>query len=528
MTATAQTNPVNELLEELTTQAQAVTLATYQDFLHTVASLVIDGVIDPIQRESIIKALVGNGHELGGRRLITNALTAAEKQLRRDNPETAQSGADWSAIKRNDAGIPLSNTHNARAGCLAMGYDFGYDTFTRKTYRLSDKALIDDLLIADILKDLSKQHAIEIDEKTLNRAVSQMASCNTFDSLVDHVDALPKWDGVERLDEWLHTYLGCDDNVYVREAGRIHLMAMIARAYLPGIKYDNVLVLGGSQGKGKSLAAAIIASTSLFSDENLLEHVDDTKKIMEATAGKWVAELAEMGGLNKKAVESVKGMISRTVDESRMAFGRHPISVPRRFIMFGTVNPDQYLRDDTGNRRFMPVKVCLTRTDIDNRGLARDRDQLLAEAKGVFNECRADLERAQAGGILDVYPLQISSPEAVTIWKAAQDAAYEVETGWLDVLSAFYAESVMLKANGKDSAGRDIVTYYAVSRETVAARLELKPKDITNLIVKKIDGVMKTLGWEWTTNPIHIDGRRQRVYKRSDAPELIKPNNRYE
>ena len=176
----------------------------------------------------------------------------------------------------------------------------------------------------------------------------------------------------------------------------------------------------------------------------------------------------------------------------------------------------------------MPVKVCLTRTDIDNRGLARDRDQLLAEARGVFNECRADLERAQAGGILDVYPLQINAPEAVTIWKAAQDAAYEVETGWLDVLSAFYAESVMLKANGKDSAGRDIVTYYAVSRETVAARLELKPKDITNLIVKKIDGVMKTLGWEWTTNPIHIDGRRQRVYKRSDAPELIKPNNRYE
>ncbi|WP_028487698.1 DUF927 domain-containing protein [Thiothrix lacustris] len=84
MTATAQTNPVIELLDELTTQAKAVTLTTYQDFLHTVALLVVDGTIDPIQRESIIKALIDNGHNLGGKRLITNALTAAEKQIKRD------------------------------------------------------------------------------------------------------------------------------------------------------------------------------------------------------------------------------------------------------------------------------------------------------------------------------------------------------------------------------------------------------------------------------------------------------------
>lgn len=91
MTATAQTNPVNELLEELTTQAQAVTLATYQDFLHTVALLSVDGTLDPIQRESVIKALAGNGHELGGKRIITTALTAAEKQIKRDM-ETPQGG----------------------------------------------------------------------------------------------------------------------------------------------------------------------------------------------------------------------------------------------------------------------------------------------------------------------------------------------------------------------------------------------------------------------------------------------------
>lgn len=84
MTTATQTNPVIELLAELDTQAQTITLATYQDFLRTVALLVVDGTIDQIQREIIIKALANNGHDLGGKRLITTALTAAEKQIKRD------------------------------------------------------------------------------------------------------------------------------------------------------------------------------------------------------------------------------------------------------------------------------------------------------------------------------------------------------------------------------------------------------------------------------------------------------------
>lgn len=107
MTATAQTNPVNELLEELTTQAQAVRLATYQNFLHDVALLVVDGTIDPIQREAIIKALIGNGHELGGKRLITNALNAAEKKIRRDmeTPEYGMVQGGRGVYSLTDSGV---------------------------------------------------------------------------------------------------------------------------------------------------------------------------------------------------------------------------------------------------------------------------------------------------------------------------------------------------------------------------------------------------------------------------------------
>ena len=104
MTAQAQTNPATELLVELETQAQTVTLETYQDFLRTVALLVVDGAIDQIQRKAVIQAIVNNGQNLGGVRLITNALTEIEKEIKRDNatsPDGIKGGRGVYSLRDN-------------------------------------------------------------------------------------------------------------------------------------------------------------------------------------------------------------------------------------------------------------------------------------------------------------------------------------------------------------------------------------------------------------------------------------------
>jgi uncharacterized protein (DUF927 family) len=86
---TTPASPVHELLAELETQAKSVTLATYQDFLRTLASLAVDNTIDGVQQNAIVAALVANGNELGGKRIISNALNAAVKQLKRDQKQSA-------------------------------------------------------------------------------------------------------------------------------------------------------------------------------------------------------------------------------------------------------------------------------------------------------------------------------------------------------------------------------------------------------------------------------------------------------
>ena len=102
----------------------------------------------------------------------------------------------------------------------------------------------------------------------------------------------------------------------------------------------------------------------------------EPREIIEITAGKWLAEIGELGGMRKSDVENVKAQISRQVDEARAAYGKFTEKRPRQFIMVGTTNEAAYLMDTTGNRRFLPVKVG----EIDIEALTRDRNQLWAEA----------------------------------------------------------------------------------------------------------------------------------------------------
>jgi predicted P-loop ATPase len=200
------------------------------------------------------------------------------------------------------------------------------------------------------------------------------ANRGTFHPVKEYLQSL-KWDGKERIEDWLVQYGGAEDSEYSRTIGRLVLVAAVRRVKKPGCLFQEMLVLESPQGKEKStVLKALCPNEEWFSDGLPLDA--NAQKTIEQTSGKWIIEVAELSGLKKTEIEHVKNFLSQTHDIARMAYDRMVTTRPRHFIMIGTTNSKQYLRDSTGNRRFWPIKT----PQFDAAKIAKDRDQLWAEA----------------------------------------------------------------------------------------------------------------------------------------------------
>lgn len=203
------------------------------------------------------------------------------------------------------------------------------------------------------------------------QAVQAVARRQSVNPLTDHLASLV-WEGTPRLDTWLTSYAEAADSPYMRAAGACWLRSAVARAFQPGIKVDAALVLEGIQGAGKSSVFRVIGG-EYFTDDI---HDLGSKDAAVAMASAWIVELPELSAMNRTDLETLKAACSRQVDRYRPPYGRAMVSQPRRCVFGGTTNRGEYLRDETGNRRWLPVKVGKVNLDA----LYRDRDQLLAEA----------------------------------------------------------------------------------------------------------------------------------------------------
>lgn len=187
-------------------------------------------------------------------------------------------------------------------------------------------------------------------------AVTKVADDRSYHPVHEMFDSLPAWDGVSRVETLLCDYLGAEDNDYVRAVTRKALCAAYKRVYQPGIKFDNLIVLNGSQGIGKSTLIAKLGG-EWYSDSLNISDMND-KTAAEKLQGYWILEIGELAGMKKADIDKVKAFISRQDDKYRASFGRRVTPHPRQCIFFGTTNSENgYLRDITGNRRFWNVKV---------------------------------------------------------------------------------------------------------------------------------------------------------------------------
>jgi putative DNA primase/helicase len=310
--------------------------------------------------------------------------------------------------ERNEANIitALSNDE-AFAGTLVFD-EFRQEIMVTRNLPWEDSVTIpprawsdaDDVRCAEWLQ----RREINVAPAMVSRSVGAVARELRMHPVRDYLDHL-RWDGVARLERWTIAYLGADDTQLNRAFGSRWMISAVARIMQPGVKADHMLILEGPQGAKKSSAIKTLAGADWFTDE--IAEIG-SKDAAQQMRGIWIIEIAELDAISRAEVSRIKAFLTRTTDRYRPPYERYIVTVPRQCVFAGSVNPETYLRDETGNRRFWPVRCG----SIDLLALARDRDQLWAEAVSRYRE----------GAIW-----WLDDTELVASAKAEQDKRYQAD-----------------------------------------------------------------------------------------------------
>jgi predicted P-loop ATPase len=213
-------------------------------------------------------------------------------------------------------------------------------------------------------------------QNKLDAALAIVGGQNRINDVRRYLKGL-KWDGVKRVETLLPVYLGAEDTVYTRAVMRKSLCAAVARGIVGGVKYDYMPIFTGPQGIGKSTFLAILGK-EWFSDSLTSFEGKDAAELIQGT---WINEIGELTAMTKQETSAVKQFLSKRDDIYRAAYGRNTERYPRRCVFFGTSNNSEFLKDATGNRRFLPVDVGIhpAKKSVWN-DLPKEVDQIWAEA----------------------------------------------------------------------------------------------------------------------------------------------------
>lgn len=319
---------------------------------------------------------------------------------------------------------------NAIGGNFVRRNEFAY----RDTYGVATPwgAKVDTLLSDDevvkIKYWLGTNFGFEPKNQIIEEALIILACRNAYDPVKDWLNELPEWDKVPRLGSWLKkNFQAKGDPEYLSQVFTKWILAMIARAFQPGIKFDWMPIFEGKQGIGKSSFGRLLVGDSFFLD--WLPNLTDKDSAL-ALQGIWSVEMGELANMRRNQLEDVKSYLTRTTDKVRPPYGRRTIEAARRCVFFGTTNRETYLIDDTGNRRFKPIEVG----NLNFKALKRDRDQLFSEAKFIWDTQSITELTFELSGRAKIFEAQIHQEkmiedEATLMRDAMKEFIEKVDSG---------------------------------------------------------------------------------------------------
>lgn len=340
-----------------------------------------------------------------------------------------------------------------------------YDTFLLKI--LVDNHALTEQDDLEFLEYLQGELGIsKFPPQAAEMAIRSYAFANKRDCIQEWLNALPPWDGIPRIASIFPDLFGAPRNEYSEAVGTNFMRSMVARILKPGCMVKHMVILEGAQDAGKSKMLRLLVGMDWFTEQHERAESKDFYMVFE---GKVLIEIGELDAFSKSEVTRIKQVVSCECDRYRSPYGRSAEDHPRRSILVGTTNKDDYLRDDTGGVRFWPIRC----TDLNFDGILEQREQLFAEA-------RHDILAGKKWWIM---------PEST---KAEQDERYAADP-WCDKV----AELI----NGRKSVN---IVYLLTTYFDYAV------KDIRRVEQDRIASILRHLGWKNTVT--YIDGKTARVW----------------
>lgn len=339
--------------------------------------------------------------------------------------------------------------------------------------------------------------------------VETTMKAHSFHPIRDYIRAV-EWDGEERVDTLLIKYLGAEDSAYTRAVTRKTLTAAVARVFRPGIKFDYMLTIRGKQGIGKSALIGRLAGHWFSDSFSTMQGKEAYEQVRRA----WIIEIGELAGMKRAEAETIKLFISKQEDQYRPAYGRQIETFPRQCIFIGTTNESEFLRDQTGNRRFWVVDTPNADSRADFRKDLNDEtiQQIWAEAYHYFRQGESlYLGRGLEAEAADIQKSYAESDDRTGIVQAYLERLLPEDWDDMDL----YQRREWLQSDAEGTVKRDRVCRMEIWCEALGNPLS----KIDGYEGKRISTIMSQLGWPYTASKNFKLYGKQRVYVRKDDEE---------
>lgn len=334
------------------------------------------------------------------------------------------------------------------------------------------------------------------------KAINYVAEMDSRNAPRDWLRSL-RWDGVARLDTMLPVAFKTGDTAYIRAVSKSFVISMVARVMRPGCKVDTMPVFIGPQGSYKS--TGLLALGGEFARTvNVPAH---NKDFEDALRGLMMGEIAEMDAIASTRVDinRVKTLLSTPVDRFRPSYGRTTMDFPRTVVLVGTTNKEYWHRDETGGRRFWPVRVT-GRVDVE--WIKQNREQIFAEAVRRYDDGESwwdipqeEQEAAVAEHFVEEPWVAILRPILASWTRPGRGRCWD---GWND---AERLSGNLMAASDEEKWGTVITTLRLLSQAIGMPRERQRRPDAI-----KIAEVMRGLGWSLKQWRPPQSGIAERVY----------------